>query len=90
MIGGERYGIGLLGNDRQVSGDNAMKELAPLHVVVRFGSGVSGDVQARSLLEFERVLRRMMPGEWPEVFKDIMGDDSKLRNLMTPEQRNKL
>jgi len=67
-----------------------MKELAPLHVVVRFGSGISGDVQARSLLEFERVLRANSDGQWIEVFKEIMGDDSKLRNLMTPEQRNKL
>ncbi len=67
-----------------------MKELPPLHVVVRFGSGISGDVQARSLLEFERVLRKNSPGDWIEVFKEIMGDDSKLRNLMTPEQRNRL
>jgi len=66
------------------------KELAPLHVVVRFGSGISGDVQARSLLEFERVLRKNSDGQWIEVFKEIMGDDSKLRNLMTPEQRAKL
>jgi len=68
-----------------------MKELAPLHVVVRFGSGISGDVQARSLLEFERVLRANSGGTLHiEVFKEIMGDDSKLRNLMTPEQRNRL
>lgn len=67
-----------------------MKELSPLHVVVRFGSGISGDVQARSLLEFERVLRKNSGGDWIEVFKEIMGDDSKLRNLMSQEQRNKL
>ena len=67
-----------------------MKELPPLHVVVRFGSGISGDVQARSLLEFERILRKNSEGQWIEVFKEIMGDDSKLRNLMTPEQRAKL
>jgi len=75
-----------------------MKELAPLHVVVRFGSGISGDVQARSLLEFEGILRRnsrvcdpsLSEGLWIEVFKEIMGDDSKLRNLMTKEQRNRL
>ena len=67
-----------------------MKELAPLHVVVRFGSGISGDVQARSLLEFERILRKNAGGDWIEVFKEIMGDDSKLRNLMSPEQRAKL
>ena len=67
-----------------------MKELAPLHVVVRFGSGISGDVQARSLLEFERILRKNAGGDWIEVFKEIMGDESKLRNLMTQEQRNRL
>ena len=67
-----------------------MKELAPLHVVVRFGSGISGDVQSRSLLEFERILRKNAGGAWVEVFKEIMGDDSKLRNLMSPEQRAKL
>ena len=68
----------------------AMKELAPLHVVVRFGSGISGDVQARSLLEFERILRKNAGGDWIEVFKEIMGDDSKLHNLMTKEQRDRL
>jgi hypothetical protein len=61
-----------------------------LHVVVRFGSGISGDVQARSLLEFERILRKNSEGLWVEVFKEIMGDDSKLRAMMTPEQRNRL
>ena len=67
-----------------------MKELAPFHVVVRFGSGISGDVQARSLLQFERILRTMSGGDWIEVFKEIMGDDSKLRAMMTPDQRAKL
>ena len=67
-----------------------MKDLAPLHVVVRFGSGISGEVQARSLLEFERILRKNSEGQWIEVFKEIMGDDSKLRAMMTPEQRNRL
>ena len=67
-----------------------MKELAPLHVVVRFGADIPGDVQARSLLEFERVLRKNSNGLWVEVFKEIMGDDSKLRALMTPAQRQKL
>ncbi len=67
-----------------------MKELPPLHVVVRFGSGISGDVQARSLLEFERILRKNSGGQWLEVLKEIMGDDSKLRAMMTPEQRKRL
>ena len=67
-----------------------MKDLPSLHVVVRFGSAISGDVQARSLLEFERILRKNSDGLWIEVFKEIMGDDSKLRAMMTPEQRDRL
>ena len=62
----------------------------PLHVVVRFGSGIPGDKQGPALLEFERTLRKMMPGIWVEVFKEVKGDDSKLRTSMTPEQRAKL
>ena len=67
-----------------------MKELAPLHVEVRFGSGISGDVQARSLLEFERILRKNSGGDWIEVWKEIKGDDSRLRTLMTKAERDKL
>lgn len=68
-----------------------MKELASLHVVVRFGSDIPGDVQARSLLEFERILRKNSEGKLHiEVFKEIMGDDSRLRTMMTKEQRDKL
>ena len=62
----------------------------PLHVVVRFGSEIPGAMQGPALLEFERVLRKLMPGKWIEVFKDIKGDDSKLRTLMTVAQRAKL
>lgn len=63
----------------------------PLHVVVKFGSDVPSDVQARALLNFEKDIRSMMPnGEYVEVFKNSKGDDSKLRSLMTPEQRAKL
>lgn len=64
--------------------------MSPLHVVVQFGSDIPGDVQGPALLEFERLLRRAMPGVWVEVFKDVKGDDSKLRTLMTAEQRAKL
>ena len=67
-----------------------MRNLPPFHVVVEFGSGVPSDTQGTALLEFERVLRRLMPGRWVEVFKDNKGDDSKLRMSMTPEQRAKL
>jgi hypothetical protein len=62
----------------------------PLHVVVKFGSDVPGDVQGAAMLQFERDLRARMPGKWVEVFKDNKGDDSKLRMSMTPEQRAKL
>ena len=67
-----------------------MPELKPLHVEVKFGPAIPGDVQGRALLEFERVLRRMMPGQWVETFKENKGDDSKLRMMMTKEERAKL
>ena len=66
-----------------------------LHVIVRFGKGVPYDVQAKGLFECEKLLRDVaekLTGErlWIEVFKETMGDDSKLRVLMTPEQRKNL
>lgn len=67
-----------------------MADIPPLHVVVKFGADVPGAVQGAAMLEFERDLRRRMPGQWVEVFKDNKGDDSKLRMLMTKEQRAKL
>lgn len=67
-----------------------MAELKPLHVEVKFGSAIPSPVQAAALLEFERVLRRMMPGQWVETFKEAKGDDSKLRMMMTKEERAKL
>ena len=62
----------------------------PLHVVVKFGSDIPGSVQGPALLDFERALRKLCPGLWIEVFKEVKGDDSKLRNAMTPEQRARL
>lgn len=62
----------------------------PLHVVVRFGSDVPSDVQGSAMLQFERDLRGRMPGKWVEVFKENKGDDSKLRMLMTKDQRDRL
>lgn len=67
-----------------------MKEPDPLHVIVKFGNGISSAIQGPALLEFERTLRRIADGLWIEVFKETKGDDSKLRTLMTPEQRAKL
>lgn len=67
-----------------------MTDLPPLHVLVKFGKDVPGDVQAKALFAFEKNLRALAPGLWIEVFKEIKGDDSKLRALMTPEQRKSL
>lgn len=64
--------------------------IPPLHVVVKFGQGIPSAVQGRALLEFERILRSMLPGEWIETFKEAKGDDSKLRSMMTPDERAKL
>ena len=40
------------------------------------GPAFPGDVQARSLLEFEQILRKNSGGDSIEVFKEIMGNDS--------------
>lgn len=61
-----------------------------LHVIVKFGKSIPSDAQGIALLEFERSLRSLMGGAWVEVFKETKADDSKLRSLMTPEQRAKL
>jgi hypothetical protein len=65
-------------------------QIPDLHVVVKFGRGIPSDVQGIALLEFEKMLRSMMPGQWVETFKEAKGDDSMLRNRLTPEQRMKL
>lgn len=66
----------------------------PLHVKVDFGSAIPHEIQGRALLAFERLLRDLSEqcGSrlWIEVFKDIKGDDSKLRTFMTAEERAKL
>lgn len=67
-----------------------MTDIPTYHVVVKFGRGIPADVQGPALLEFERVLRKLMPGKWVETFKEAKGDDSMLRARMTPEQRSKL
>lgn len=61
-----------------------------LHVTVKFGRMIPGDVQGVALLDFERKLRSLMGGAWVEVFKETKADDSRLRSMMTPEQRAKL
>lgn len=65
-----------------------MTNLPDHHVLVKFGNGISGDAQGKAMLAFEKHLRSM--GIPAEVFKETMGDDSKLRRMMTPEQREKL
>lgn len=64
------------------------KAVPPLHVLVSFGGEVPQEVQGPALMDFEKSLRRS--GLDIRVFKDRMGDDSKLRVKMTPEERNKL
>lgn len=68
-----------------------MADLSDLHVEVRFGKGIPAHIQGSALLALEQHLRKLSDNTlWIEVFKEAKGDDSKLRNLMTPEQRAKL
>lgn len=57
-------------------------------VLVKFGTGIPGDAQAKVMFDLELSLQRM--GHDVRVFKETMGDDSKLRVLMTPEERDRL
>lgn len=67
------------------------KPLPDLHVLVKFGKGVPNDAQGPALLAFEKKLRELTKNElYIEVFRDAKGDDSKLRSMMTAEQRAKL
>ena len=68
-----------------------MAEIPSLHVVVQFGGDIPASVQGRALLAFEKMLRDMTGHTlWIEVFKEAKGDDSKLRAMMTDEQRARL
>lgn len=58
-------------------------------VTVKFDDGVPPEAQGVALMAFEKNLRKLT-GLDCRVFKQKMGDDSKLRVLMTPEQRNAL
>ena len=58
-------------------------------MVVKFPSEVPHDAQGRSLLQMEKSLRSWT-GLDIRVVKDLMGDDSKLRRMMTIEMRQKL
>ncbi len=65
-------------------------DVKPLEVIVRFGSGIPAHLQARAMLAFERNLREWGNNFEIDVFKEARGDDSKLRAMMTPQQRAKL
>lgn len=58
-------------------------------ITVRFSEGVPSDAQAVSLMLLEKQLRTIT-GMDCRVFKEKMGDDSKLRIKMTQMERDKL
>lgn len=60
-----------------------------LHVIIEFGRKIPGDAQGRVMLAMEKFLRETT-GLDIEVFKHTMADDSKLRRMMTAEERAKL
>ena len=60
-----------------------------LQVVVRFPDAIQHDIQGPALLLLELVLRTLTRLD-VRVVKDLQGDDSKLRKLMTVHQREKL
>ena len=60
-----------------------------LEVIVRFPKEIPLDLQGHALLWFEHTLRILTQLD-VRVTKDLQQDDSKLRRLMTIEQREKL
>ena len=60
-----------------------------LQVVVKFPAEVPLNVQGVFLLNAEKMLRSLT-GADVRVVKDLMGDDSRLRVMMTIEKRNAL
>jgi len=62
---------------------------AGLQVIVKFPDAIPKDVQGPALLWLEMTLRTLTKLD-VRVTKDLMGDDSKLRRLMTIQQRDKL
>ena len=60
-----------------------------LQVVVKFPQEIPLAVQGPFLLNAEKALRAST-GLDVRVVKDLMGDDSRLRVMMTPEMRSKL
>ena len=66
-----------------------MAEKHEFEIIMKFGRGIPGDVQAKLMFDLEKHLRETS-GLPIEVFKETMADDSKLRRSMTPEQRARL
>lgn len=60
-----------------------------LSVVVKFAEGIPSEAQGPALLDFEKNLRQLT-GMDCRVFKERMGDDSKLRIKMTFAERDRL
>ena len=60
-----------------------------LQVTVKFPAEISTDVQGPALLLMELTLRTLTKLD-VRVVKDLQGDDSKLRRLMTIQQRDRL
>ena len=60
-----------------------------LKVIVKFADEIPLDAQGVVLLQMEKSLRAQT-GLDCRVYKDLKGDDSKLRVMMTPEMRAKL
>ena len=63
--------------------------MSPLEVIVKFGGEVPGNAQGPALLAFEKQLR-LSTGLDVRVFKDKMADDSKIRQKMTQQERDRL
>lgn len=60
-----------------------------MNVNVKFDEGIPPEAQGQCLLAFEKHLRQVT-GMDIRVFKDKMGDDSKLRVKMTQQERSLL
>ena len=60
-----------------------------LQVVVRFPDAIPHEVQGPALLWFEMTLRTLSKMD-VRVVKDLQGDDSKSRRLITVQIRDKL
>ena len=63
--------------------------MAAVNVTVKFPAAVPLAAQGPALLAFEKHLRALT-GLDVRVLKDLKGDDSKLRVMMSPAQREKL